>query len=324
MSDFGNPDKAKKRANPPQALVNENEKTNLCSDELRFNVRPSDSPNFHHTVPVPNRTLTPVVPRLLSHATGGVYHIRNGLALTEAEWNWHVDCGYRPPSLDYYFTDDINPMTGFKFLESARDGLRVIGLAASTYTSDLVKSHKATKRSGQFHNYDRANLIGVIAIVCTRAFLGYHRSAGDMGNGYTMEQYMVKHLENKVKHQFFVDTVMKLLDYVFKWTIENDHQVKRSDVMKCFVEQVEDRIRCRTKRCMYSMFSNDYVAQNVHRLTNKTHPVTQGHLYEWALVFDLCIPEFRNQLKQTKHYLTQNEADNLFHDNLQKRLYVPL
>jgi hypothetical protein len=72
------------------------------------------------------------------------------------------------------------------------------------------------------------------------------------------------------------------------------------------------------------MFSNDYVAQNVHRLTNKTHPVTQGHLYEWALVFDLCIPEFRNQLKQTKHYLTQNEADNLFHDNLQKRLYVPL
>jgi hypothetical protein len=145
-----------------------------------------------------------------------------------------------------------------------------------------------------------------------------------MGTGYTMEQYMVKQKNNKVEHQFFVDTVMKLVDYVFKWTIENDHQVKRSNVMKCFVEQVEDRIRCRTKRSKYSMFSNGYIAENVRRLSNRTHPVVQGHLYEWALVFDLCIPEFRNQLMETRHYVTQNEADNLFDGNSQKRLYGSL
>jgi protein associated with RNAse G/E len=290
----------------------------------RYNVPPKRIRDFHHLVVRPNPALPPVCPLALSPAAGGVYHTRNGIALTDEEWEWHVKCGFSVPSLKYYFTTDINPKTGTAFLKSAQDGLKVIGLAASTSTSELIKSHVVTKRSGQFYTYDRYNLIAVIAIVCTRAFLGYHRSAGNMGNGYTMEQYMVKQLDNDIEYQFFMDTVMKLVDYVFKWVINNDHQVKRADVLKCFVEQVEDRIRCRTKRNKYSMFSNRYIAENVGSLSNKTHPVVQGHLYEWAVVFDMCIPQFRNQLIKTKHYVTQYEADHLFEDNLEKRLFKPL
>jgi hypothetical protein len=149
----------------------------------RFNVPPKGFRNFHHVVVRPNPALPPVSPRAFSPAAGSVYHTHNGLPLTDEEWDWHVKCGYKPPTLAHYFTNNINPKTGTGFLQAARAGFKVIGLAASTSTSKLIKSHVVTKHSGQFYTYNRYNLIAVIAIVCTRAFLGYHRSGGNMGNG---------------------------------------------------------------------------------------------------------------------------------------------
>jgi hypothetical protein len=50
------------------------------------------------------------------------------------------------------------------------------------------------------------------------------------------------------------------------------------------------------------MFSNAYIMERAGVLGIKQHSIVQGHLYEWALVFDLILPRFREKLNKKRFF----------------------
>ena len=72
------------------------------------------------------------------------------------------------------------------------------------------------------------------------------------------------------------------------------------------------------------MFSNKYIQSKVPNISNDMKAVVKGHLYDWCLVFDLCMPGFRDKVLKRKCYLDQTERAAMFSENDGKELYSPI
>jgi hypothetical protein len=249
----------------------------------------------------------------------------NGHLLSSQEYQWAtkdssgVSSGVLSrPRLTHYFTTNVSKYNvNQTYLDAAKGALRVIYKANHTRACDLLYYHDDLKRAGQWFKYDDQNLGGVIAICCTRAFFGYNRS---LPPKFTMQQFRQQNRENPQLLLWYENTVIRLLDYIMKWIIDADRNVRYKDILKINVQQVENRIKAKN-RCDFGMFSNAYIMERAGLLGIKQHAIVQGHLYEWALVFDSIIPGFREKLNKKRFFLSTIEGKTLFESNNGKRHY---
>jgi hypothetical protein len=246
----------------------------------------------------------------------------NGYFLDEQELAWAKEKDpnkLSPPKLDYYFTTDKNPHTNQTFLASAQNAVRVIKKACKVRCCSVLYNHRRLYKSGQWGKYDRTNLAAVIAIVCFKAFHGYGFQPPI--TKFSLQAYR-QQLQDSKEIIDFENTVMRLVKYVLKW-INKNHELKEDDIVNNEIDTSERRIKSKT-RCSHGMFSNKYIQSRVPNISNDMKAVVKGHLYEWCLVFDLCMPDFRQKLYKRKYYLTQSERAAMFSENDGKELYSPI
>jgi hypothetical protein len=172
------------------------------------------------------------------------------------------------------------------------------------------------KRSGQWHNYENQNLAAVIAICCTRAFFGYDCN---LPLQFTMRQFRTDNHANPEIRLWFANTVTRLLDYIIKWVNVNPN-VTFELIEGMNIPDVEQRIK-KNVRCQKGMFSNSYLLSNGGRINCQYSPVVSGHMYEWALIFDLIIPNFRQKLNSQLFFLSPSQLQGPFDENDGNRLY---
>jgi hypothetical protein len=271
--------------------------------------------------PVPGRgILSPAVAPPTPAVNAALARFRNGRPLTNDEVAYVLSKNggpIAPPPLSDYFKTTLNKNNVKEtYLQSAKSAIAVIIKARGTRGCGFLYRHNALKRQGQWHKYDNRNLAAVIAICCTRAFFGYDCSLPNM---FTMRQYWNKCIDNEEHSNWFESTVINLLDYVMKW-INNNANVTFDDVLKINIQLAESRIKSR-RRCQFGVFSNTYINRSAGHITSKHHAIVQGHLWEWALIFDLILPGFRALLNPKRFFLCQSELEQLFLANDGKRLY---
>jgi hypothetical protein len=266
------------------------------------------------------RILSPAVAPPTPAVNAELARFRNGRPLTNDEVAYVLSKNggpIAPPPLSGYFKTTLNKNNVKEtYLQSARSALDVIIKARGTRGCPFLYRHNALKRQGQWHKYDNRNLAAVIAICCTRAFFGYDSS---LPNQFTMRQFWHNCINNEETSIWYESTVINLLDYIMKW-VNNNPNVTFDDVLKINIAQAESRIKSR-RRCQFGVFSNTYINQSAGHITRKHHSIVQGHIWEWALIFDLILPNFRALLNPKRFFLCQSELEQLFLGNNGKRLY---
>jgi hypothetical protein len=151
-----------------------------------------------------------------------------------------------------------------------------------------------------------------------RAFYGYRMN---LCKKFTMQQYRQKN-QGTQDADIFENTVMRLVYYVLKW-VNTNNALNEYDVTHNFIMDTKKRLRG-ASRCDFGLFSNKYIESCLPVLNMDHHSIVQGHLYEWALVLDLCLPGFREKVENLPCYLTPDEAARMFSANNNKRLYNAL
>jgi hypothetical protein len=246
----------------------------------------------------------------------------NGYLLDEQELAWAKEKDpnkLSPPKLVYYFTTRVNPKTNQTYLVSAQAAVRVLKKACKVRCCSVLYEHRKLYKCGQWGKYDRTNLAAVIAIVCFKAFYGYDMKPPI--TKFSLQAYR-QHLQNSKELIDFENTVMRLVKYVLKWINKND-ELKEDDIVNNEIVTSENRIKGKV-RCSHGMFSNKYIQSKVPNISNDMKAVVKGHLYDWCLVFDLCMPQFREKVLKGKKYLTTSERVAMFSENYGEELYPAL
>jgi hypothetical protein len=115
---------------------------------------------------------------------------------------------------------------------------------------------------------------------------------------------------------------MRLVFYVLKW-INKNTELKEQEIINNYIVDSENCIKGHT-RCTHGTFSNKYIQSKLPHISNDMKSVVQGHLYEWCLVFDLCMLQFCDNIRHCKCYLTKSKREIMFSKNDGKELYPPL